>query len=102
MPPAITLPSWQHFGSNTGAVIRELLTKEAFHEAVRKDGPIVILDKTNGARYHPSASCAHVTIDGFVEKVIVNRRKNGGYFSVESRAEAEQRWPSLADCWGWT
>jgi hypothetical protein len=84
-------------------VIQELVTRGDFLEAVRKGRPIVITDKAGGARYHPSAqSCDHVTLDGFAEKVLANRRKSGGYFSVGSRNEAEQRWPSLSDCWIWT
>lgn len=84
-------------------MIRELLTKEDFQEAVRRGGPIVISDKTGGARFHPSAqSCDHVAYEGFVQKVIVNKGKNGGYFSVDTRAEAEELWTSLADCYGWT
>jgi hypothetical protein len=84
-------------------MIRALLTQEDFLEAIRKSGPIVITDKAGPARFHSSASsCDHVTFDGFSEKVLVNKGRNGGYFSVDNRAEAEDRWPSLSDCWGWT
>lgn len=81
-------------------MIHEILTKEDFHEAVRNGDSIVITDKGQPPRFHPSAqSCDHVTLDYFMEKVLVNQRRNGGYFSVGSRAEAERRWPSLADCY---
>ena len=84
-------------------MIRELFTAEEFEAAVRGGGPIVITGKTRGASFHPSVQgCDHVTFDGFSEKVLVNGRKNGGYFTVGSRTEAEERWPSLSDCWGWT
>ena len=82
---------------------QELSTREAFDEALRRGCPIVITDISRPAHYHPSAqSCDHVTIEGFTEKVLVNGGKNGKYYSVGSRTEAEQRWPSLSDCWGWT
>lgn len=84
-------------------MIRELRSREDFKGAVQAGGPIVITDKAGPARFHPSGtSCDHVTFDGFREKVLVNKGRNGGYFSVGSRAEAEEQWPSLSDCWGWT
>jgi hypothetical protein len=83
------------------AVIRALLTKEDFLEAVRRGEPIVIHHKAKATRFHPSAqSCDHVTLEGFTETVLANDGKSGSYFSVGSRAEAEQRWSGLVDCWG--
>jgi hypothetical protein len=86
-----------------GTLIKELLTKDDFREAVRRGDSIVIIDTGRAARFHPSASsCDHVTFDGFHEKVVLNKGKHGGYFSVSSRQEAGKRWLSLVDCWGST
>lgn len=71
-------------------MIEELKTKEEFLAAVRRGAPIVITDTGKAARFHPSAQgCDHVTFDGFAEKVLVNGGKNGKYFAVGSRQEAE-------------
>ena len=47
----------------------------------------MITDSSTGARFHPSAQGrGHVTLDGSMEKVLANRGKNGGYFSVGSHS----------------
>jgi hypothetical protein len=96
-----------HRGSSAGRrgesdVIRELCTREDFAAAVRKGNAIVITDSAGPPRFHPSAQgCEHVTYDGFEQKVLVNKNKNGRYFAVGSRREAEERWPGLTTCFGW-
>lgn len=59
-----------------------------------------MITDTNGKRFHLHPStCGHVTEDYFITKVIENNRRNGKYFAVRSRAEAEGAWPDVADCW---
>ena len=96
--PAITPPFWSGSRCN-GVVIEELLTKEAFREAVRSARFVVVHDKTGGAKIHP-ADCEHLTFEHFAEKVLENQGKNGGYARVDSQQEAERVWRSLATCWG--
>ena len=73
-------------------MIEELKTKEEFHEALRRRGPIVITDSTR-TRFHATPwACDHVIEDHFMTKVVRNAGKGGGYFAVSDFAEAQQRW----------
>ena len=71
-------------------MVKELLTREDYYDAILAgEGVIVIVDVVQGQTAHP-VSCP--TLDGahFVEKVIVNQRKNGRYYWAASSAEARR------------
>jgi hypothetical protein len=79
-------------------VIRPLTTKAELVEALRLEVPIVITDVTRTKLHANPWSCGHVTLEAFHEKVVMHGGKNGGYFSVASFTEAQQRWPSVVTC----
>jgi hypothetical protein len=76
-----------------------LVTKEQFVRAMQS-GPVVITSKSGSPRIHP-ARCDHLTLENFHEKVIRNGGRNGAYYSVRNKAEAQADWPGLVDCHGW-
>jgi hypothetical protein len=69
-------------------VVKELLTREDSDGAIAgREGVIVIVDdKTQTRTAHP-LGCRHVQRRHFVQKVIVNERKNGSYWLAGSFAE---------------
>jgi hypothetical protein len=70
-------------------MVKELLTREDFYGAIAGgEGVIVIVDIT-ARTAHPLA-CDHVQAEHFVEKAIVNQRKNGRYYLAGSFPEARR------------
>jgi hypothetical protein len=70
-------------------VIQELLTREDYYEAIMSgQGAIVVVD-TEGRTAHP-VSCPTLEASHFVEKVIINERKNGRYYLASSFPEARR------------
>jgi hypothetical protein len=67
----------------------ELLTLDAFREAVRSGRIIVITDVATGNRAH-DPECAFVSQDHFAAKVLESRGRNGKYFAVDSAWEARR------------
>ena len=71
-------------------MIKELLTREDFNNAILAgEGVIVVVDKVRGRTAHP-VSCPKLEAAHFVEKVIVNQRKNGRYYFASSTPEAQR------------
>jgi hypothetical protein len=71
-------------------VIKELLTQDDFYDAIMKgEGVIVVTDKGRGRTAHP-VSCPTLQVSHFVEKVIVNKGKNGRYYFASSFPEARR------------
>jgi hypothetical protein len=71
-------------------VVKELLTREDFYAAIMGgEGVIVIVDYTQGATAHP-LMCDHLQTEHFVEKVIINKQKNGRYYLAGSFPEARR------------
>jgi hypothetical protein len=70
-------------------VIRELLTRDDFWDVVLDgEGVIVVLDKPTASRTAHPVTCPTLDASQFVEKVIVNRRRNGSYHWASSMAAA--------------
>ena len=71
-------------------MVRELLTRDDFFEAtIGGEGVIVVLDKVRGRTAHP-VTCPTLEAAHFVEKVIVNQRRNGAYYWAASFPEAKR------------
>ena len=71
-------------------MVKELLTRDDFYGAVMGgEGVIVIVDDSEGRTAHP-LGCEHVQAEHFVEKVVVNERKNGRYYLAGSFPEARR------------
>jgi hypothetical protein len=76
-------------GKLCASVMKELLTRDDFYGAlIRAEGVIVVIDIV-GRTAHP-VSCPSLEGTHFVEKVIVNQRKNGRYYWVRSISEARR------------
>jgi hypothetical protein len=78
----------------------ELLDESSYDKAVAAGARVVNVDQpTNVVRLHRAAvRCAGLR-DGFITKVVENRRKNGSYWTVEAEAAAYERWgDSVAVC----
>ena len=72
-------------------MVKELLTREDFFAAITGgEGVIVIVDPGNRTRTAHPVACDHVQLAHFVEKVIVNKRKNGRYYLARSYPEARR------------
>jgi hypothetical protein len=71
-------------------VVRELLTRDDFREALYGgEGVIVVVDVVQGRTVHP-VHCPTLDVSDFVEKVIANERRNGRYYWAASIAEARR------------
>jgi hypothetical protein len=71
-------------------MVKELLTRSEFYDALASgEGVIVVIDIAQGRTAHP-VSCATLDAAHFIEKVIVNQRKNGRYFWAASFPEAKR------------
>jgi hypothetical protein len=71
-------------------VVVELLTRSDFYDAlIRGEGVIVVVDVVQGRTAHP-VLCPTLEAAHFVEKVIVNQRKNGRYYWAASSPEAQR------------
>jgi hypothetical protein len=71
-------------------MVRELLTRDDFRDALYGDeGVIVIVDHVQGRTAHP-VHCPTLAVGDFVQKVIVNGRKNGRYYWAASSSEARR------------
>jgi hypothetical protein len=71
-------------------VVRELLTRDDYWNAILGgDGVVVVVDKYTGRRAHP-VSCPTLEAAHFVEKVITNGRRNGSYYWAASTVEARR------------
>jgi len=71
-------------------MVKELLTRDDFYNAIAaSEGVIVVVDALQGRTAHP-ASCPTLVAAHFVEKVIVNHRKNGRYYLAGSYPEAKR------------
>ena len=69
-------------------MIKELLTRDDYYDAIiGGEGVIVVVDKVRGRTAHP-VTCPTLDVSHFVEKVIVNQRKNGQYYWAASSVEA--------------
>ncbi len=66
----------------------QLLTMDAFEQAVAARHIIVIIDTTGSQRVHMS-SCVHISSDNFETKVVKGASRNGKYFAFESVAKAQ-------------
>jgi hypothetical protein len=81
----MTDPPW-----HASVVVKELLTRDDFYDAVLAgEGVIVVVDAAQGRTAHP-VSCPTLEAAHFVEKVIVNQRKNGRYYLAGSLPEAQR------------
>ena len=71
-------------------MVKELLTRDDYYAAVMAgEGVIVVVDKVSGRTAHP-VHCPTLETAHFIEKVIVNSRKNGRYYLASSAAEARR------------
>jgi hypothetical protein len=73
--------------------MEELLEEQSYDQAVAKGSFVVNVDKpTSVVRLHPApGECAGLR-DGFVKKVVVNRRETGSYWAVRNELNARERW----------
>ena len=67
----------------------EILTLDAYREAIRNDRIIVITDSATGNRAH-AADCSFVSLDNFKAKVLESQRRDGAYYAVSSVREARR------------
>jgi hypothetical protein len=70
-----------------------MLEERSYDQAVAKGLLVVNVDKpTSVVRLHRApGKCAGLR-DGFVRKVVVNRRKTGSYWAVQNELDARERW----------
>jgi hypothetical protein len=73
--------------------MEELLEEQSYDQAVAEGSLVVNVDKpTSVARLHLGpGDCAGLR-DGFVTKVVVNRRETGSYWAVRNEFDARERW----------
>lgn len=92
-PPRVPAPRSPSF---TQEGCSEINTVDELDRVIsEEDGFIVILD-TTGNKIH-RVSCRSVSRNGFNEKVIVNRKRNGRYFWCKEHNEAKARFRAK-DC----
>jgi hypothetical protein len=72
-------------------VVKELLTREDYFAAVTGgEGVIVIVDKPKRTRTAHPLACPTLDAARFMEKVVVNERKNGSYWLAGSFPQARR------------
>jgi hypothetical protein len=77
-------------GRGALTMIKELLTREDFYDSLLGgEGVIVVVDDVRGRTAHPT-TCPTLEAAHFVEKVIVNKRRNGRYYWAGSFPEASR------------
>ena len=71
-------------------MVTELLTTEAFYDAIIKGEDVIVITDVTGTQTAHPVNCPTLDAQHFVEKVITNRRKNGRYYLASSFPEARR------------